>query len=158
MRRAVNYVKDRLNVLAAAALVALCVYFAIPREEQHADIGVLMEASIKHDLNAFRAEFAKGLDAKTLNSLNGHLKSTPAHFAAMAGEKEMLRMLLDAGVNVDLRALDDTTPLLSAATLDHADTIKFLLSKGADVNAEAHTGSFGLTVVTPLTIASSAGH
>ena len=70
---------------------------------------------------------------------------TPLHLAARQGELETTKALLEAGANVNQRALgDNSTPLLIATINGHFDLAKYLLDKGADPNAAEHNG------VTPL--------
>jgi ankyrin repeat protein len=70
---------------------------------------------------------------------------TPLHLAARQGELETTKALLEAGANVNQRAIgDNSTPLLIATINGHFDLAKYLLEKGADPNAAEHNG------VTPL--------
>jgi ankyrin repeat protein len=53
---------------------------------------------------------------------------------ASAGETEIVGRLLDAGVPIDARGIDNGTALHYAGMWGHATTLKLLLARGADVN------------------------
>jgi len=74
--------------------------------------------------------------------LLAHTKSgfTALHFAAREGDIESARLLLDAGVSVDVRA-QGATPLLVATMRGQVSAALFLLDHGADSNI----GDAGLT-------------
>ena len=89
--------------------------------------------------------------------LRGHVGKSPLHAAAYTGEFEMVRVLLDYGLNVN--ALDDmgSTPLNFALEYRSSNidprVVRFLLNNGADPNvlAQAQGGN------TPLHRASRSG-
>jgi uncharacterized protein len=69
----------------------------------------------------------------------------PMHLAARQGELEAVKALLDAGADINQRAVGDkSTPMLIATINGRFDLAKYLLDKGADPNAAQHNG------VTPL--------
>lgn len=74
--------------------------------------------------------------------LLAHTKNgfTALHFAAREGDIESARLLLDAGVNVDVRS-QGATPLLVATMRGQVPAALFLLERGADPNI----GDAGLT-------------
>jgi ankyrin len=71
--------------------------------------------------------------------------------AAERGDRIAVSRLLDAGANVNARAVDDTTPLHWAARADSVDTVATLLESGADAVAADRYG------VTPLFLAAENG-
>ena len=119
---------------------------------------VLAEATSKNDVNAFRTEFSKGFDSKAFNSLDEQAEVTILHAAAINGQNEILTILLDSGIKVDLRTRDDSTPLLAAAYADRVETVKLLLSRGANANAIGHFSLKNVSGQTPLIIASFGGY
>jgi ankyrin repeat protein len=68
-------------------------------------------------------------------------RSQPLHFAAIAGNVELARLLIEAGADVDCGDSDESTPLDNAAMHHHADMVAFLISKGADVNRRDRNGA-----------------
>ncbi|MBV8141187.1 MAG: ankyrin repeat domain-containing protein [Verrucomicrobia bacterium] len=69
--------------------------------------------------------------------------------AALTGHKEIAKILLDNGAEVDTRAEDGRTPLMLAAAKGDNDLVSFLLSAGADPTCAdksgATAGSFATT-------------
>lgn len=71
------------------------------------------------------------------------LGSDPRHclFAAVWNDgADILRMLIDAGAVLDVRA-DGVTPLLYAARLGRVATLRVLLDAGADLRATDRKGN-----------------
>jgi len=62
-------------------------------------------------------------------------KSSPLHFAAGYGRKEVVDILLMAGANVHARDDGGLIPLHNACSFGHAEVVALLLSAGADPNA-----------------------
>jgi ankyrin repeat protein/L-ascorbate metabolism protein UlaG (beta-lactamase superfamily) len=71
--------------------------------------------------------------------------SLPLHLAARNGHMEIVKLLLDAGTDVDCGDSDESTPLHVAALRRHQDIVAFLLAKGADVNRRDKNGAYGLS-------------
>lgn len=69
--------------------------------------------------------------------------------AAMAGDVDAVRRLLDLGFEVDAPDAQGCTALLRAAGGGHREVLELLLARGADAKASAHTGA------TPLSAAVS---
>ncbi len=65
--------------------------------------------------------------------------------AAVRGDANGVRSLLDRGANIDAHARDDWTPLTVAAREGRLDVVKVLIKRGADVNETeggGHTALF----------------
>jgi ankyrin repeat protein len=95
----------------------------------------LLGAAARGDASAVRAALA----AATPPDLRDKDGRTPLHWAAEGGHTEVIRVLLDAGAEVDAQELDryfGRTPLHLAAQGGHTDAIQLLLNAGAEVNAE----------------------
>lgn len=62
-------------------------------------------------------------------------KSTPLHFAAGFGRKDVVEHLLQSGANVHARDDGGLIPLHNACSFGHAEVVSLLLGHGADPNA-----------------------
>uniref|UniRef100_A0A8C9S0K3 Poly [ADP-ribose] polymerase n=1 Tax=Scleropages formosus TaxID=113540 RepID=A0A8C9S0K3_SCLFO len=62
-------------------------------------------------------------------------KSTPLHFAAGFGRKDVVEHLLQTGANVHARDDGGLIPLHNACSFGHAEVVGLLLCQGADPNA-----------------------
>ena len=72
--------------------------------------------------------------------------------ASAAGHNEVVRLLLENGANVNVKATEmHFTPLWSASSEGHTEIVKLLLDNGADIEIRANN-------ITPLEIAKSGGH
>ena len=60
---------------------------------------------------------------------------TPLLYAARDGRLDVVRMLLDAGANINERDANDIPPLITAITNNHPDVARFLIDRGADIKA-----------------------
>lgn len=65
---------------------------------------------------------------------------TPLHYAAAAGDNEIVQMLLDKSANLDARSPNGTTPIMMAARGSHILTVKLLLDSGADATLKNQQG------------------
>ena len=58
----------------------------------------------------------------------------PLHYAASSNHPEIIQLLIDAGIDIDVRTDYDTTPLFDAASPSSIDAARKLLQLGADPN------------------------
>lgn len=66
----------------------------------------------------------------------------PLHIAAENGRTEAVRVLLDAGADVDIRdATWGWTPLMLASNRGNTDLVRLLLARGADVTLQGSDGT-----------------
>ena len=85
---------------------------------------------------------------------NGTERVSPFHLAAMAGRFEILEHLLTSNLDlkVDHASSSGRKAIYAAAYKGHTNSVKLLLSKGADINGDEES-----TGCTPLHIASTSG-
>lgn len=76
---------------------------------------------------------------------------TPLHFAAQAGQKDIVEFLIAKGADVNAETIKGETPLQFAADNDHKEVVELLIEKGADV-------SLNRSGETPLHTAAANGH
>eukprot|EP00959_Pyramimonas_sp_CCMP1952_P253692 5300243-Pyramimonas_sp.AAC.1 len=79
---------------------------------------------------------------------------TMLHVAALEGNVKGVRILLEAGAEVDVRSVDTLTPLHCAADTGNMEVMRLLVEMGADVNAKA---GLNMGHVTPLMVAACTG-
>lgn len=72
---------------------------------------------------------------------NGESGLTPLMLAVKGSSFDRLKILLDNGADVNLKAVNGMTPLMMAASKQHCkEIINLLLEKGADINAKNTDG------------------
>lgn len=69
----------------------------------------------------------------------------PLHLAAMQGQVEIARLLLQSGADIDGFDRDESTPLHVAALHRKSEMVRFLLDQGADVNRRDKNGAYALS-------------
>ena len=72
---------------------------------------------------------------------HGH---TPLMRAALNGNTERVKELLDQGVDINLKDDEGRTALIFAVINTHYETMKLLLEHGADVNVKSNRGGTAL--------------
>jgi hypothetical protein len=80
------------------------------------------------------------------------LYHTPLGWAAVNGDRGIVKHLLDTGADIDSKDKDGRTPLSGAAMKGHEAVVKLLLEKGADIDSKDKVGR------TPLMWAAMNGH
>ena len=86
------------------------------------------------------------LNAGASPSATNRFGASPFSGAALSGNAELLKLMLDAGADAKaLSTLDGETVLMSAARSGNVDAVRLLLDRGADVNArERYKGQTAL--------------
>lgn len=100
-------------------------------------------------LSTGRRDLADWLDWRGWNLPKRALRPSDLPAAAMVGDTEAVRRLLDLGFLVDSPDAQGCTALLRAAGGGHRTTVELLISRGADPQRAANTGA------TPLSAAVS---
>ncbi len=112
-------------------------------------IGLIQAQTAEDFFRAIRAGDVDSLRHLCVNPVNikDRLDTTPLHYAALYGNAESVRILLEHGADVNARNKSGATPLIYGAY--NFDKTRLLVEKGADVNAKS-TGD-----MTPLLVAVS---
>jgi ankyrin repeat protein len=100
----------------------------------------IIKAAKKGDTAALR-QLVKS-DA-TLLSARDTDGSTPLHCAAWKGHVDAVRLLLDAGADIDAKSQNDhygDTALHAAAHGNQKDVVQLLIERGAKINAKNRVG------------------
>src|SRR5690606_20988557 len=103
-------------------------------------------------LAAGRRDLAGWLDWRGWKLPRRPLQPEDLPAAAVTGDADAVRRLLDLGFAVDTPDAQGCSALLRAAGGGHADVVDLLLERGASAQLAAHTGA------TPLSAAVSMGH
>jgi uncharacterized protein len=85
----------------------------------------LMMAAFTGELRLAQQLIARGADVNQTGW-------TPLHYAATAGDSEMIRLLLEEHAYIDAESPNGTTPLMMAAYYGNPMATKLLLEEGAD--------------------------
>ncbi|XP_050503639.1 ankyrin-1-like [Diabrotica virgifera virgifera] len=88
-----------------------------------------------------------------VNSVNNPEKQCPLHFATAKNNIEMVRLLTEAGANMQCSDFDGDMPIHIAAKEGHIKIIKYFLKKGMDIDIINEN-----TKMTPLQMAAYRGH
>jgi uncharacterized protein len=89
------------------------------------DESPLMIAALKGDKEQVRKLIARDADVNKTGW-------TPLHYAATAGNVEMIALLLDENAYIDAESPNKTTPLMMAAMYGSTPAVRALLEAGAD--------------------------
>ena len=98
----------------------------------------LWKAAAAGDLSAIKDALGDSADLNALDSQSG---ITPLGWAALNGQAEAAKLLIEKGADVNARNRDGTTSLHSAAFLGRIGTVKLLLENGADTTLRSNDGS-----------------
>ncbi|CAH8475125.1 unnamed protein product [Heterobilharzia americana] len=96
--------------------------------------GQIFDACRNGDVALVKCLLETGIDVN-LNDTSGR-KSTPLHFAAGYGRRDVVSLLLDNNADVSARDEGGLIPLHNACSFGHVEVVHLLLSAGSDPNAE----------------------
>ena len=116
--------------LLLALAVSMLLFVACKDESQTSD---LLKAVDKGQIDLVQELLDSGNDP---NEDAGPEGAYPLHLAALKGNKEIVRILLDNGARIDLKATnkDEATPLAWAAFFGQKDVVTLLIESGAPIN------------------------
>ncbi|XAR63544.1 Non-specific serine/threonine protein kinase [Bertholletia excelsa] len=102
-----------------------------------------MAASLKKDHEAEGRELVRLLLAKEAdpNALDTQHGRTVLHTAALANDVELAKIILEAGVDVNIRSVHNTIPLHMALARGANSCVGLLLSAGANCNLQDDEGN-----------------
>ncbi|XP_040901344.1 B-cell lymphoma 3 protein homolog [Toxotes jaculatrix] len=87
---------------------------------------------------------ALSLPSKCLDSKN-YEGLSPLHLAVLRGLKDLARMLLDAGADINVMDIKSGhSPLMHAVEGNNTDMVHFLIENGCDVNGQSYSGNTAL--------------
>ncbi len=104
----------------------------------------LQAAVVANDLESVKILLAEGADVDEKEAASG---STPLITAALFGNADIAKVLIDAGANINAKNNDGSTALHTAAFLCHPEVLKLLLAHGADKSIRNNGGSTALESV-----------
>ena len=112
-----------------------------PKSTQYVQSPDQKEKPIVENSNIFAAisqkdfatvEYLLSSSPKVINERN-QFNRTPLHFAVESDNLEMVKLLINAGSDVNSVAMNSLTPLFSAVATGDIEIVKFLVSSGADL-------------------------
>lgn len=113
------------------------------------DTAIMKACRDCHTVNvvAFLLENGANINDKEYRDL---IDQTPLIIAAFNGCTDIVKMLLDAGANIEHKNDQGENALISAAQEGNIDTVKLLLDAGADVNQTNTDGETALDLAIRL--------
>jgi len=90
-------------------------------------------------IEAVKKHLEAGVDVN-VKGQGGIGDATPLHYASRFAKKEIVKLIIANGANVNARNDKEWTPLHIAALGGHKTIVELLISKGADVNAKDNHG------------------
>jgi len=81
---------------------------------------------------------------KKLNKLTQEEKDKKLFKSCIYGQLDIVKMLIEAGANINVKDNGGDTALMRASVHGNEDIIKLLIEAGADVNAKDNDGSTSL--------------
>jgi len=127
-----------LTTIAAVVLVGCgTTQSPEPTTAKAPDISI-QDAAKEGNIKAIKQHIAAGTDVNA----KGDAESTPLHWAANGGHKEIAELFIANGADVNAKSENGVTPLHMTFVYGHKEVAELLIAKGADVNAK---GDGGLT-------------
>ncbi len=122
--------------------IVLCM-FIISAATGTSQAGELFDKVYKNDIKAVKKLLAAGADINELSEIGGVGKATPL-FIASSYYKDMAKLLISKGADVNIKNGKGETPLM-AACYSSEEVARLLVAKGADINAKSNAGTGAFT-------------
>lgn len=103
--------------------------------------GGITRLALEGDEDGVRRMLAEGTPVDVIDS--GRFNATPLQVAARSGHLEIVKLLLDAGANVNHVDLDGFSPVTDAARAGEWNVVKILAEHGGDFDHHDATGKNG---------------
>ena len=101
------------------------------------------EACYNQDIESVK-EYLAGISPAMLNKkltdYSNPVQGTPLHIACTNGNIEIVKLLVEAGANIELKNVALQSPLSIAAEKNHGDIAEYLIDKGADIHSRGPNG------------------
>lgn len=125
-----------VKMFAATIAVGLLVMSGCQSDK---DNDKLLDAIMQKDVETVRKILAAGnIDLEPRSGL--HDVNKPLAYAAAYGNLEIVKMLVEAGADLNGQVAYGDVPLIKADEHDNDDIIEYLIKKGADVNFPNYYG------------------
>jgi hypothetical protein len=99
------------------------------------------QAIVMGDIETVQQHIEAGTDLNEDEWTHG---SSPLITAAVFGELEITKMLINAGAELNFKNDEGSTPLITAAAFEHTDVAKLLIDSGANIDLTNNDGSTAL--------------
>ncbi len=129
---------------------SVCLFLALLTACASTNTTPLTKAAGKGDVNTVRALLEKGVAVDEKSFMLGN-ELTALHWAAYNGRTDIVRILLEAGADMNFQDVVGYTPLHYGAFYNYSGVVSLLLDAGADHDVVSQFG-------TPLQIAQKKGY
>ncbi len=124
-------------------VVALANKLAKARDKDEA----IRMAVAEDDLEAVERLLSEGAE---INAMKGPFKTSILMEAAVRGNVEVMKLLIEHGADVNMADKDGWTALMGAVVQGHTESVKLLLKHGAKVRARNHNGETALIMAAKM--------
>ena len=99
----------------------------------------LVYAAYQGNIETVKLLLESGDDINRLQGMQNE-RASALHFAVRGNHPEIARLLIEQGARVDIRDVNDLTPLHNAAWSGDMEMVKLLIESGADIRATSNDG------------------